>query len=88
MRYSKTETHVTGLTNDSIPHVSIDGGAERKKTRKDLEEIEKLNWGEESRLEVEQKIEELKERIAISDKNTEKQLHEQKKELGAQEKAL
>ena len=52
---------------------------------KDLEEIEKLNWGEESRLGSELTIESLEDRIAISDKNTEKQLKEQKRDGSARE---
>ena len=48
---------------------------------KDLEEIRKLNYNEESRLELEGQIGELKDRIAISGENMEKKSQEQKNEL-------
>ena len=75
---------LSGYLTKAVDMLPTDENAERKKMLKCAGEIGSLNWGEESRLEAEQRIEELKDRVAISDKNTEKQLAEQKKELVAQ----
>ena len=54
----------------------------------DLEEIGKLNYNEERRSELEPQIEDSADRIEISDESAEKQLWEQKKELGPHKETL
>ena len=76
---------LSGYLTKAVNMFPIDENAEWKKTVKDLEEIGKLHWVEESRYPAEKKIEELNGRIAICGKNTEKQLKVQKKELDSQE---
>ena len=85
----KLKDALSGSLAKAVNMSSRGANTERKKTSKDLGEIGKLSWGEESRLGAEQKIGELKDRIAISGKYTQKQLkgEKKKKELGAQEKA-
>ena len=63
---------LSGYLTTAVNMFPMDGNTEREKMLKELKEIGKLNWGAESRLGAEQEIEELKARIAMSGKNTEK----------------